>query len=428
MKKYIQTAMNLLTSIVLVMSSFSAYAVDEIETGVVDMSGEYLAMDETDGISMNFAESPLIMSASYSDSYFLGDYLDSNNKAVYDAFTELVTPSSDNITITLPEPVVFTTSSKELSASDRNLYNAIFGSCSSGIAAVLFDMPEIFWIEQNKIVVSPNKIKYTYDNRTKLYTYTIRNLTITPAYYSGFNDFDEIFEYKQKLEQAVDEFEVIGDTTSEKLRYIHDKIAEFTYFDSSADFSGSALSSLVTKGSVCEGYSKGFKLICDKLDIPCVCIFGNYNSSTQMAHMWNYVLMEDNCWYAVDLTWDDEDGGLKHTYFLKGSGDFNSNHTQFENYLTTNLTYPEIASWNYGENPAFTTTSDENEYEYGDLNHDGKVSVADLVYCSCFVLNSEPVEYSCDVNDDGRVDVFDVIIMRQLIANIIDDIKNSVSH
>ena len=64
-------------------------------------------------------------------------------------------------------------------------------------------------------------------------------------------------------------------------------------------------------------------MICDKIGIPCVCVFGNYDETNKTAHMWNYVLMEDDCWYAVDLTWDDCDGedgiDVKYEYFLKGS-------------------------------------------------------------------------------------------------------------
>ena len=73
----------------------------------------------------------------------------------------------------------------------------------------------------------------------------------------------------------------------------------------------------------------------------------------------------------------------------------------------SNLKYPEIALWNYGENPNLTTTTTttittkttttsalSDEYEYGDLNHDGKISIADLVYVSNHVLDIEPAEYS----------------------------------
>lgn len=419
MKKFLYNALAVLAAFVVPAVPYSgAYASEEeyIETGVIDMTGESFVMGGTGSLSPDMPDFPEILAASDSGSYLLGDYLDANNKLVYDEFVKLVNPSLNDITIELPEPVQFTSSSKELSGSDPDLYNAVFSPCSSGMHAALFDMPEIFWVCQNDISVSPEKISYKYSSKTKLYTYTIKTITITPACYSAFTDVDEIREYKQKLEKAVEDFSVTGESTAEKLRSIHNKIAEFTDYDMSADFSGSALSSLVTGGSVCEGYAKGFKMICDRLEIPCVCVFGNYNSSSSTAHMWNYVLMEDGYWYAVDVTWDDKDGkdGIEFsdTYFLKGSADFNTNHTPCEEYFTTKLKYPELAEWNY------TSTV----YEYGDINHDGKVSVADLVCCASYVLGAENIEYSCDVNNDGRADVFDVVIMRQLVADTLKDL------
>ena len=55
-------------------------------------------------------------------------------------------------------------------------------------------------------------------------------------------------------------------------------------------------------------------------------------------------------------------------------------------------------------------------WAYGDLNHDGLVNVADLVCCAKAVMGSAEYDFSCDINDDGRLTVFDVLIMRDLIA------------
>lgn len=451
MKKFLCSALSFLTSLSLFTGamSFSAIAfsdVQDIDMGITDMSDEQFVFGESDGFLFDFSDFPAVLSNSDSktDGWLLGDYLDANNTAVYAQLAKLVTPSMDNITIKLPEPIKFTTSSR-LTSSDQNLYNAVFGACSSAVNAVLFDMPEIFWVNQNKITVSPNSLPYSYNKRTMLYTYTLESITISPAYYSGFSDFNEIAEYKEILEKAVEDFVVDGDTTVEKLKDIHDKISYFTYYDMNAKFPSSALGSLVTSGSICESYAKGFKMICDRENIPCLCVFGNYDDETKTAHMWNYVLMEDNCWYAVDVTWDDRDGDdgveIVDTYFMKGSADFNKNHNPCESYALVNLKYPELAEWNYGENPSFTTTASMNttttytttfttsltetttesteEFEYGDLNHDGKVSVADLVYCTSHVLAIQKAEYSCDLNNDNRVDVFDVIIMRQIVSDIV---------
>ena len=423
MKKFLNSTLPLLTACCFTMNTFSSVTAygQAFEDGTADMSQYQMSFgDYTDNSAV---PDYIRILADNNTDYLIGDYLDDNNKAVYAAMAELVNPSTEELTVVLPEPVIFTTDN--INTIGDEFSNAVFGACASAKDAVSFDMPEIFWLDQNKTSVSVKSMPYKYNKRTKLYTCTIAEITISPVYYSGFTDIDEVLEYKTLLENAVENFVVEGNTNAEKLKDIHDKIADFTYYDVNGRFSGSALSSLVNSGSVCEGYAKGFKMICDKIGIPCVCIFGNYDATNKTAHMWNYVLMEDNYWYAIDLTWDDCNGengmNVKYEYFLKGSDDFNINHTPTDNYYVVNLKYPEIVPWNYGENPAFTTTTTvlPDEYEYGDLNHDGKISIADLVYISSHILAIEPAEYSCDLNDDNRTDVYDVIIMRQILVDVI---------
>ena len=49
---------------------------------------------------------------------------------------------------------------------------------------------------------------------------------------------------------------------------------------------------------VCEGYARAFKIICDRIGVPCVLAVGD-------NHMWDYVQASDGNWYAVDVTRDD---------------------------------------------------------------------------------------------------------------------------
>ena len=51
----------------------------------------------------------------------------------------------------------------------------------------------------------------------------------------------------------------------------------------------------------------------------------------------------------------------------------------------------------------------------GDLNKDGVVNVADLLYCAKTVHGTLKPQYSCDANKDKQTDVFDVIYMRKLL-------------
>ncbi len=525
------TSAALLTGVV----PFSSFAYD---TGVLDTSDMILQFGEMKSMELTMDSMPEILADDEIEDYLLGSHLDANNKAVYDAFTKLVNPSLEQFTVDLPETVSFQT--KDIESDENNaFYNAVFSNCASGMEAASFDTPWIFWNDQNNTSVSAGNMRYTRNWLTGTYTFYIDKLIFSPAAYEGFESFDQVLEYKSKLEEAVDNFIVEGETTEQKIKSIHDQICNFTYYDLEGKFNGSVLSAFVEPGAVCEGYAKGFKLICDKLGIPTVCVFGNFDEEANAAHMWNYVQMDDGNWYAVDTTWDDYDGdyGLEiiYRYYLKGSDEFFVKHTEQNDYNLSHLEYPKIVSWNYGEQYAdvyvtttttttteeltttttelttttekltttttkksttttekptttttkksttttekptttttkksttttekpttmttkksttttekptsmttkisttttkkskktttttkitepvtTTTTVPEITYAKGDLNHDGKISIADLVCCANQVLGVSRSKFSCDVNDDNIADVFDVIIMRKIVIN-----------
>ena len=73
--------------------------------------------------------------------------------------------------------------------------------------------------------------------------------------------------------------------------------------------------------TVCAGYARSFKVLCEQYNIPCIYVvgYGINNSGSGEAHAWNYVKMDDGNWYAVDATWDDQDSKIYYEYFLAGS-------------------------------------------------------------------------------------------------------------
>lgn len=58
---------------------------------------------------------------------------------------------------------------------------------------------------------------------------------------------------------------------------------------------------------------------------------------------------------------------------------------------------------------------DEN-ISYGDLNNDGNINIADAVKLQQYILGNGPAGFEADMNRDGVVDVFDMIIMRQKLT------------
>ena len=364
MKKMFTKAFSLFTSAALLISAAPLdSAAEELftEDFITEYTGEALSLADCNGQTLQLTDRPTI-NANYRDgAYNLGYYLDENNAAVYMAFMELINPSTEEFSVTLPEPIVITTTSRNLNLSDEPYYSSVFGACKSGIDSADFDIPELFWIDNSKITVSVQNVASTYDRLSRKYTYTIDKLYFSVGYYDAFGDMDGVMEYKEKLAEAVDNFEVQGSTRYEQLKSIHDTISKFTYYDINADFAHSCIGGLVEPGAVCEGYSKAFKIICDKLQIPCVCIFGNYDETENSAHMWNYVQMEDGNWYGVDVTWDDYDGSYGYEtiydFFMKGSNSFFEKHTEVADYKLAHLTYPVISKTNFDPKKPIVTTS-----------------------------------------------------------------------
>ncbi|MBR6966901.1 MAG: hypothetical protein IKH78_00060, partial [Ruminococcus sp.] len=351
MKKLISSTISFLTSAaILAFASFGATFGANTEQYVgAALEGEELLLGDAADMELSFTGAPKALSYSGSDAYNYGDTLDENNRAVYDKIRTLIKPTTSSITIPLPNMVTVKLhslpGSEDFSEEDMEVYQeAIFGSCKPGIDAALFDYPELYWIEPFLMSINLGRDTTSSTNyRTGIITLKIRSLVINPAYLEGFVSLDEATTYGRRLDEALEKIPVTGNDRYEQLKSVHDYIAGFTFYDTGARFSNSPIGALVEPGVVCEGYAEAFKLICDRLSIPCVLVFGNMNTEDNTGHMWNYVQMEDGIWYAMDVTWDDTDGSngkdVKYDYFLRGSRRFNTNHTAESNYMITQFTY-----------------------------------------------------------------------------------------
>ena len=74
-----------------------------------------------------------------------------------------------------------------------------------------------------------------------------------------------------------------------------------------------AYGALVTGSTVCYGYAAAYKLLCDRLGLPCWTVAG---SAWGEAHQWNLVCVDGRT-YPVDCTWDDALGAGQYAYFLR---------------------------------------------------------------------------------------------------------------
>ena len=172
--------------------------------------------------------------------------------------------------------------------------------------------------------------------------------------------------YKEKLNKVITKAEDLCKNASsdmEKVRLIHDWIANNLAYDYESYFGGSISNAAdpfwayENKRAVCSGFSRLAKLMFSAVNIPCMCITGKtlepllpdslienveYNNSN---HAWNVVFV-NNEWKILDITWDCRNAYLgkyngtkgvdisgqspNYTYFLVRPEQFGFNHISLE--------------------------------------------------------------------------------------------------
>ena len=192
-----------------------------------------------------------------------------------------------------------------------------------------YDMPQAFWIGYNTRY--QNYFKYRYGFPCEPGRDTVEyavNISMILKY--ADYDYDvriKEFTPEEAVNAAVSEYNGIIDgilanvpNTSryEQVRYLNNWLTTNNAYSAAyetGDFPMVCFSPISAlrgtegqEGPVCEGYSRAFKILCDKLGIPCILMAGDaytYSGSPAEPHMWNEVMMNDNKWYAVDVTFND---------------------------------------------------------------------------------------------------------------------------
>ena len=254
-------------------------------------------------------------------------YLTERQKDVYNGLFNAGLDSADNVNgvkITFTTPITCQNTTASLTAeAQTELVLAVQG----GVAALMDDHPEMFWLGAYKLSYS-----YSYRVSGGVYTLSVSSITCTMQYDTAvYADKASVTDYYTRMMAAFDAFEVKGYTRYEKVKSIHDTIAKQVSYDSTfTNGTAHQPTSVFLEPflPVCEGYAEAFKMLCDREGIPCVIVVGDANGG---GHAWNYVKMEDNKWYAVDLTWDDQ-SSIFYDFFLVGA---NSTNRYFDNDSTT---------------------------------------------------------------------------------------------
>ncbi len=256
------------------------------------------------------------------------------------------------------------------------------------------DNPEIFYVDFDYISLRVTLKEGTY--HAYLGTGRSDNYYLAP-----FDSADKvntaIEKVNEELEKAVSAMptqETIKegqDLTEQQIIAAHNYVIEHAMYKLETDVTKPEYASqvrtvyggFVNHEIVCEGYARTFKMILDKLGIPCVLVTGVYRHSESVPelHMWTNVQLYGK-WYGVDVTFDDPSGenelksGKETTeYLLVGEDKMGAKHVPTGILSTANFefSYPMMELNRnkyeevYAQNGLVVEMDDENYDEVDDV-------------------------------------------------------------
>ena len=176
---------------------------------------------------------------------------------------------------------------------------------------------------------------------------------------------DEAFaDGKKRAEMTNNLFDIIdgavaeiteGNTKSEEIEMAaRNYICDLTTYEH-VGFHQTIYGLFIDHKCVCEGYAQSMSILMNAAGVPTVTLNGG-------NHAWNKVLLDDNKWYAIDVTWDDS---YPYKYYNRSDEDIkykdqNKEHTPYypDNYPPADTTMTHIdlgnGTWTDGNGGYYT--------------------------------------------------------------------------
>ncbi len=252
--------------------------------------------------------------------------------------------------------------------------------------AFLTDHPEIFYIDFYKMTISAGRTNGVYsafiDSGREANLYRDNGLTTQPAVAAAIKNFDAKIDEIVATVTAKQEEDTYSARDVFLAREVNKYLAENIKYDYAAyenkddenyiaaAYINTSYGGLVEGKAVCGGFSTAYKVIMDKLGVPCITVngysnqmdeYGNYDPSS-VYHMWNYVYLEapeaaaaysraatGGAWYSVDVTWSHSSFNKNKYAILQKYSDDKIHVSDGEiSSSKYKLKYPELSAHNYG--------------------------------------------------------------------------------
>ncbi|MDR0887877.1 MAG: hypothetical protein LBM39_01665 [Candidatus Methanoplasma sp.] len=275
------------------------------------------------------------------------DQLDINGKAIYDAISAADADTRE-LTLVLPIPLV----ALDNAEGEEFLKEKVDELCNRTYLALRFGNPMAYWLWGS---TTPHGLYVPVEKDNVLIVEKIDfDVNTLDTNYA-----DGLQEKIDALKKAVDDFESDSTDARGKVSDINKYLTGLVTYDPDPNdkdkksyFDHEAYGALADERhyAVCDGYAKAFQLLADKLGITSIQVYGGALPS-MVDHAWNYVLMDDGKWYAIDVTWNDT---KDDAYFLLGAETFLTDHQQGSSITagtSWDFDYPPLSSGKYDSDP-----------------------------------------------------------------------------
>ncbi len=279
--------------------------------------------------------------------------------------------------------------------------------CVRAIAALSFDHPELFWL-QNGCKTTSSHFQFSSVGSVKLdlyfYSFWEYNLNKSERVAELDAAVDAVAELARAYSEDYDRIQFVHDYLIENAIYDHDALAEYykSNHDADCEYIYSAYGCLVDGRTVCAGYAKAFKLIMDELGYDCAYVTGDAGG----AHAWNLIFIENEGYY-VDVTWDDADheyDEAKYEYFCINDESLSKTHTTDEMF---DMPECDAEKYNYFKYRGYFLESYDFDSINDVLTDQAGQHIVSVQFASPDVLNDACVElvdsgacYSIDAFED----------------------------
>ncbi|MCL1811547.1 MAG: hypothetical protein FWG41_04960 [Methanomassiliicoccaceae archaeon] len=256
------------------------------------------------------------------------DQLDANSKAVFDAVN---TADPETISIAVDLPIVLTATSDDPEDAKNYVRGLAEGAINNAFKVLRLSSPMAYW------GWVPSSVWTVIDVEVVDNTATVSSLSLEISFSKypvdpETEEFQGIKKMLDDLDAAIDKFHTDSGSVRGIVMDINNYLVNLVTYDPNygnekeSRYAHDAYGALVDPNhyAVCDGYSKAFLLLCEKMGIECVIVQGTAVSNME-NHAWNYVKMDNGKWYAIDVTWND---GSDNAYFLLGSDTFFYTHQQ----------------------------------------------------------------------------------------------------